>query len=313
MLMARADAIALVTDLWKIDSVKVNKMQKSVRLVTVALGFLSLSLTGTAVAFHLPNLNLLAANHGCLNSKCGQPTSLHFPLFSRPTIQGGCVLHQVADGKGPDDVSMALEMKPRTLEERISAMETEVNSHITGLKSNVTKIEAENIELKSQITQLSGQVLTLSKLQAVLISTQIMSVFFGLSDSGFPVYPPRHAKNADQTGSQLRNMLRTVLKVAEHNLDGYIDLIDELWQQRNDVAHPAVQSNKSIDELISILESRGADLDGREELALEILKQRDGILKAPRYPSKHMRDAVNPVNKATARPLGRPKQRKATV
>ena len=49
MLMARADAIALVTDLWKIDSVKVNKMQKSVRLVTAALGFLSLSLTGTAV------------------------------------------------------------------------------------------------------------------------------------------------------------------------------------------------------------------------------------------------------------------------
>ena len=176
----------------------------------------------------------------------------------------------------------------------------------TGLKSRVTKLEAEN-------TQLSGQVLTLSKLQAVLISTQIMSVFFGLSDSGVRVHPPRHAKNADQTGSQLRNMLRTVLRVAEHNLDDYIDSIDCLWLYRINVAHPAVESNKSIDELISILESRRADLDRSVELALDILKQRDGILKAPRYPSKHVRDAVNPVNKATARPLGRPKQRKATV
>ena len=70
---------------------------------------------------------------------------------------------------------------------------------------------------------------------------------------------------------------------------------------------------KSIDELISILESRRAGLDERAELALDILKQRDGILNAPRYPPKHVRDAVDPVNKATARPLGRPKQRKATA
>mmetsp|Transcript_60870 Transcript_60870/g.127594 ORF Transcript_60870/g.127594 Transcript_60870/m.127594 type:complete len:173 (-) Transcript_60870:287-805(-) len=122
----------------------------------------------------------------------------------------------------------------------------------------------------------------LCKLQAVLVSIQVMSSFFRLSEAQDDRDPPTYAKKADKAGSELRDMLTTVLKIPDHDLNHTIELIDDLWLYLHKVAHPVNATTETMDDLISVLKENKDALDERERLALSILEKRDLIGKAPR-------------------------------
>ncbi len=158
------------------------------------------------------------------------------------------------------------------------------NATISDLCATVSKHEMTISEHDVTMSKLSGQVFMLCKLQAVIASIDIMSEFCGLSRDDHK--PPTHAKDTDLKGLQLRNMLTTVLGIPKCDHDKTIELIDALWFYRHKVAHPANASSNTIDDLVDVLKENKKALDEKELLALQILEERDLIMKAPRYPRK---------------------------
>jgi hypothetical protein len=130
------------------------------------------------------------------------------------------------------------------------------------------------------ITKTSGHVSMLCKLQAVTISIQIMSDFIRNPQDHDARDPPQHALKANQTGTQLSDLLTTVMQ--REDVNHTIDLIDSLWLYRHKVTHPEIPANAAFDDLIHVLNVNRGALDEMEELALCILEKCDLIGKAPR-------------------------------
>jgi hypothetical protein len=185
-------------------------------------------------------------------------------------------------------------------ETTISEQAATISRHETTISRHETTIS----ELHATDSKLSGQVLMLCKLQAVVVSIQIMPIFLG-SSQDYP-NPPKHAKKADQAGPQLRNMLKTVMGIPDRDHNWTIDLIDALWLYRNNVAHPAIESNQTIDELIQVLKENHGALDEREKLALQIMEACDGIGKAPQ-PPRYIPISKKKAAPVTPSPLVKPK------
>jgi uncharacterized coiled-coil protein SlyX len=330
-------------------------MQSSVKFVAAIV---VLSLAEYSEAFSTPALNLLSSEQCNLKNKCGMMGQLNRAEFSIPTRRAGLVLRQAMDRNNVETNEICEESRtePKILEEwlsdfanRFAKLETTIAKHETTISEQsetiselratvseqsetiselratvseqsetISELRATVSEQSETISELSGQVFMLCKLQAVIASIEIMSKFFGLSQDARD--PPKHAKKANETGPELRNMLTTVLDINVSKLDYTIELIDALWLYRHKVAHPAISSSTTIDDLIHVLKKKEADLDEREKLALSILEACDPIGKAPRYMSKAEKKAalVTPspptpktqlhyrfkdqVNKATARP-----------
>jgi hypothetical protein len=201
---------------------------------------------------------------------------------------------------------------------KMEANLTESRAETAKLAADMVQMEAkqtaETSKAESRFTILSNKIFMLCKLQASIVSIEIMKCFLNLSQDYTDRGPPQHAANANKSGLELSNMLNSVFKNWQHvenateqgpefNVTRTIEVIDQLWYDRNNVAHNNNQPNETIDVLIATLKENEKDLTEKELLSLRILEKRNLIAQAPKCkPRSGAKAAKHSANQEASEP-----------
>ena len=166
----------------------------------------------------------------------------------------------------------------------VSGRISELEANVSILQSENSVLKADNAELKGDMVRVKSETHALCVDKALIASSQIILRFLGRQDrqqsrtslvrQAYEERVPRDANSRSKVEEMLRTGLN-IIDVAQHS--STVDLLDDILNDRNGVAHPAMGSCGAMvmDTIIKNLEDYwvGNAVSPKQRLILAVLKR----------------------------------------